>query len=101
MVDERERLYIDTEKFTANEAGPKAVGIAMDLITRVWFPAKTAFVFDEDALAARLQAELPARGYTADMLRRNRAAVATFFTVLPDGRWAPSPEYLSASDDIH
>ena len=72
MADERERLYIDTEKFTANDAGPEAVGLAMDLITRVWFPAKTAFVFDEDALAARLQAELPARGYTADMLRRNR-----------------------------
>lgn len=25
--------------------------------------------------------------------------VASFFTVLPDGRWAPSPEYFSASDD--
>ena len=53
------------------------------------------FVFDEDALAARLASELPARGYTAEMLLRRRKKIASFFTVLPDGRWTPSPEYFS------
>jgi hypothetical protein len=92
-------LYIDVERFLANKVGPEAVGIAIDLITFVWWPTKTAFVFDENALAAGLAKEVPARGYTADLLRRQRSAIASFFTILPDGRWVPSPEYFSITDD--
>lgn len=93
-----EPLYIDTARFLANKAGVEAAGIAMDLIGHLWWPTKTAFAFDEEALATKLDAELPARGYTADLLRRRREAVASFFTVLPDGRWVPSPEYFSLTD---
>lgn len=91
-------LYINTARFLADGVGFEAAGIVMDLIGRVWWPAKSGFVFDEEALAARLAAELPGRGYTADVLRRHRAAVAAFFIVLPDGRWAPSPRYFSLTD---
>ena len=70
--DPGEPLYIGVERFLADRANAEAAGVAMDLIARVWWPLKTPFVFDEDALAARLASELPARGYTAEMLRRRR-----------------------------
>ena len=97
-ADRGESFYVNAERFLANEAGPEAVGVAMDLIGHIWWPTKSGFAFDEEALAARLAAALPARGYTADMLRRHRDAIASFFIVLPDGRWAPSPEYVSPTD---
>jgi hypothetical protein len=93
-----ECLYLDVGRFDANRAGLEAIGAAFDLVYRIWWPTKAAFVFDEEALAARLGKELPARGYTADLLRQHRSAIASFFTVLPDGRWAPSPEYFSLTD---
>jgi hypothetical protein len=96
--DQGEPLYLDVERFLANKANAEAAGVAMDLIAGVWWPLKTPFVFDEEALAARLARELPARGYTAEMLRRRRKRIASFFTVLPDGRWAPSPKYFSLTD---
>jgi hypothetical protein len=96
--DQDEALFINTRRFLSNTAGLEAIGVAMDLIGHVWWPTKTAFMFDEEALAARLAVELPARGYTADLLRKHRAAIASFFTVLPDERWAPSPEYFSLTD---
>jgi hypothetical protein len=96
--DPGEPLYIGVERFLADRANAEAAGVAMDLIARVWWPLKTPFVFDEDALAARLASELPARGYTAEMLRRRRKKIAPFFTVLPDGRWVPSPKYFSLTD---
>jgi hypothetical protein len=92
-------FYIDTERFLANSASSEAAGIAMDLVLRMWWPTKTAFVFDEEALAASFGKELPARGYSAVLLRRRRSEIASFFTILPDGRWAPSPEYFSITDN--
>lgn len=59
---------------------------------------KSAFDFDERLLADRLAGELPAHGYTEALLRRHRDAVASFFTILPDGRWVPSPEFFSITD---
>jgi hypothetical protein len=91
-------FYIDTERFLANSAGNEAVGIAMDLVLRVWWPTKTAFVFDEENLAASLAKELPARGYSVEILRRRRSEIASFFTILPDGRWVPSPEYFGIAE---
>jgi hypothetical protein len=98
--DRGEPLYIETKSFVRKSRGvrPEVLCIAMDLICLVWWPTKTAFAFDEEALAARFAADLPARGYTPDMLRQNRKKVASFFTVLPDGRWVPSPKYFSLTD---
>jgi hypothetical protein len=100
MNDEHrgEPLYVDVERLMADRSRNEAIGLAVDLIGVIWSPTKTAFVFDEEALAAQLAAKLPARGYTADLLRRNREAVASFFIALPDGRWVPSPEYFSLND---
>jgi hypothetical protein len=56
------------------------------------------WLFDEEASASRLAKELPAEGYTAELLRRQRNTIASFFTVLPDGRWVPSPEFFSVTD---
>jgi hypothetical protein len=97
---DEEPLYIDVKRFLANasEVRPEAFGIAMDLILLAWWPTKGAFMYDEDALAALLTAKAPARGYTARVLRKHRKAVARFFTVLPDGRWTPSPEFFSLTD---
>ena len=78
-------LWINTEAMLANRAGAEASGIAMDLIMRVWWPTKQPFTFDPKALAARFNAQVPREA-------------TTFFTVLPDGRWAPSPEYFSLTD---
>lgn len=91
-------LWINTEAMLANRAGAEASGIAMNLIMRVWWPTKQPFTFDPEALAARFNAQVPARGYTAAKIEKRRKAIATFFTVLPDGRWAPSPEYFSLTD---
>ena len=93
-----ERFYINPEFVLADEAGGEATGITIDLIVHIWWPTKSGFAFDEEALAARLAAELPGRGYTADVLRKHRGAIASYFTVLPDGRWVPSPEYFRFAD---
>jgi hypothetical protein len=59
-------LYIEVKGFLRKirRADPEVVSIVMDLIGFVWGPTKTAFAFDEEALAARFAAKLPARGYT-------------------------------------
>jgi hypothetical protein len=63
-------LYIEVKSFLRQirRVDPEAFSIVMDLICLVWWPAKTAFAFDEEALAARFAVERPARGYTSDML---------------------------------
>ena len=90
--DRGEPLYVDTKSFGRKTRGvrPEALGIAMDLISLVWWPTKTAFAFDEEALAARFALELPARGYTPDMLRQNwKKKIAS--TAHPSRRCPPLP----------
>ena len=91
-------LYIDAHAMRANAAGFEAVGIAMDLISCVWWPTKQPFSYDPTRLAESLGKALPARGYTPDALERNAAEVESFFVVLPDGTWAPSPQYFSIAN---
>jgi hypothetical protein len=95
---EEQPIYIDTRAMLANKAGLEAVGIAMDLLTIVWWPTKAPFAFDAKALAAQLSELLPARGYSDDVILRNLSGLRTFFTELPDGRWAPSPQFFSLSN---
>jgi hypothetical protein len=98
MSEERgDPLWIDVERVLAT-AGAGQIGVAIDLIMLVWWPTKSAFVYDEEVLAKLFAEKLPGRGYTPAKLRKYRKAAAIFFTVLPDGRWTPSPEFFSLTD---
>jgi hypothetical protein len=98
MTADQPDFWVDTERMLANKAGARAMGLAIDLIMTMWLPTRGAFRYDEQQLAEHFARVLPARGYTARKLRGYRKAVATFFTALPDGSWAPSPEYFSVTD---
>ncbi|RUL78228.1 hypothetical protein [Dyella choica] len=70
----------------------------MDLVMIMWWPGKQPFEFNAKELVIHLNAQLPARGYSEDALMRNYEDIKSFFTVLPDGKWAPSPTYFSMSN---
>jgi hypothetical protein len=91
-------IYIDSQAMLENTSGMEAVGIAMDLVMLMWWPSKQPFEFNAKELAARLRDRLPARGYSEDALMRNYEGIKSFFTELPDGKWAPSPTYFSMSN---
>jgi hypothetical protein len=91
-------LYINVGAFTRDGVSMQGGGLAMDLISLVWWPLKAPFVWDEEALAQLLNEALPARGYTVESVRQHTPSAKTFFTQLPDGRWAPSPEYFSLTN---
>lgn len=93
-------IYVDSKAMLSNRVGLVAVGVAMDLIMLVWWPTKQPFTFNPEKMAARLHRELPARGYTAATPRRHQKAIRSFFTVLPDGRWAPSPKFFSLTGGV-
>ena len=97
---EEEPLYIDAKAkaMLGNKTGMMAVGIAIDLFFHLWWPTKTPFSGDPRLMTELLQEKLPARGYTEESFRQNMKGLKTFFTVLPDGRWAPSPKYFSLTN---
>ncbi len=97
MQDENdEPLYFNMEaaRPLAREIGPEAYGLVMSLIMEIWWPTKEAFLYEPDVLVDRLTAS----NLTADDLARLREPAARFFTILSDGRWAPSPEFFSITD---
>jgi hypothetical protein len=97
--DRGDQLYLDVARVLAKDKGSLGgIGLAMDLVMLVWWPTKSAFVFDEKALTKLFDEKLPARGYTSAMLRKYRKDAAVFFTILPDGRWTLSPEFFSVND---
>lgn len=91
-------LYINSKAMLANKTGLEAVGLAMDLVTVAWWPTKAPFHWDEEALFELLNTALPARGYTVEKLRSNKSQAQSYFTVLDDDRWVPSPEYFSMTN---
>lgn len=93
--DRGDPLYINAQAMLENNAGLAAVGLAMDLIMVVWWPTKAPFKWDESLLSKLLNKALPARGYTEETLRQHRDEASSFFTVLENGRWAPSPDFFS------
>jgi hypothetical protein len=88
-------LHLDVQAFMSHNVSPVAGAVAMDLLLHVWWPTKEPFAFNSSTHAAFLNARAPGRKYTAEMLQSNHAEIASFFTELPDGRWAPSPKYVS------
>ena len=96
--NEEQPLYLNTEAFLANKAGSEAGGLAMDLIIIVYWPLKQGFLYDPAKLAEKINHVAPGRKYDVAQLERLKTKVATFFTVLEDGRWVPSPIYFSLTD---
>lgn len=96
MREEDDPLYFNMEaaRPVAHEIGVEAYGLVMSLIFEIYWPLRQAFSYDPADLAERLTA----RGITEADLIRLRGKAARFFTVLPDGRWAPSPEFFSMTD---
>jgi hypothetical protein len=92
-------LYLNVPAMLGNEAGKLGIGLAMDLITIIWWPLKAPFSWEDDgAIADTLNSAVPARGYTAESVREVATAAKTYFTQLADRRWAPSPEYFSLTN---
>ena len=96
--DRGDPIYIDSSAMLENRVGLEARGMAMDLISLLWWPTRQPFEWDIPKLSTFLSKELPARGYSEETLRRNETEVKTFFTVLPDGRWAPNPKFFSMTN---
>jgi hypothetical protein len=90
---EEQPIWVNVTAF--QHTRPEVLGAVMDLVAYFWAPTKSAFTFDPDGITEHLNAAMPARGYTAAGLKRDRAEIAKFFVETPDGRWAPSPEYFS------
>jgi len=88
-------VWLDVNTINRNVAGVEAIGLFMDLVMVVWLPSMRPFAFDAARLARALNRRLPDRGYSAGDVRRLKPALATFFTLLADGRWTPRPEYLA------
>lgn len=91
-------LYIDIDKLQETLEKTKTA-LGFDLVICVWSPGKQPFIYDPVRLAAHLASAVPGRKYTAKFLAKHRDDAALFFTVLPDGRWAPRPDLFSISDE--
>lgn len=90
-----EPLYLDVEAFQAiDDVSPAAAGLAMRLVTQVWFADRKGFLWQPEVLAGRLVG----KGITAESVAALKDEVERFFTILPDGRWVPSPHLFSMTD---
>lgn len=94
--DEQEGLFIDIQEMLTQRNPPMVVGIAMSLVTMVWWPTRQPFAWDANVLAPMLKAP----DATPAALEEHKAAVQTYFSVLDDGRWAPSPRFFSVTDNV-
>lgn len=93
--EKNEPIKLNVDAVLKNNVSDAAYGAAIDIIRLVWWPTKTPFEYNEAALASHFSKQHPARCYTEEKLRKYKNEIGSFFTVLKDGRWAPSPEYLS------
>lgn len=96
MNDEErgEAIWINHQALRENTASLEALGTAMSLLMEVWMPSKKGFLWDAEALAAQISAP----DATAEALEALKEEVATFFAILDDGRWVPSPIYFALND---
>lgn len=78
----------------AQEIGSEAFNLGLLLITEIWWPLGQPFAYDTASLAGKL-AQF---GVVSSDLERVRSAASRLFSVLPDGRWEPSPELFKISD---
>src|SRR3954469_22805153 len=90
-------LYINTGAFLTHKGSHESIGFAMDLVTIVWWPTKAAFEFDPATITDQINQVAPSRKLTAVKTRKLSAGAREFFTVLPDGRWAPNPAFFSVT----
>ena len=100
MSDRREGeqpLYLNTEALLSVRGNPSAHGLALMLIFAIWEPERIPFIYDPDAIFARLQA-MGQKGIKRAELDKHKEAAKRFFVILDDGRWAPSAEFFSVTD---
>ena len=100
MTDDHEGeqpLYLNTEALLAVTGNPAAHGLALMLVFAIWEPERVPFVYDADAIFARLQAG-GQKGIKRSDLDDYKEAAKRFFVILDDGRWAPSAEFFSVTD---
>jgi hypothetical protein len=74
----------------------RATAIAMELLARHAPEGVGAFDFDSAAIAAMCSRDR--EKLNAADIAGMREDLLQFFTVLPDGRWAPSPAIFVAND---
>lgn len=94
VTDNEEAIWVNHEALRSNRVSLAALGTAMSLVFEVWWPTKKGFQWEPEQLATLITAP----DVTPQGLEELRDEVATFFTILDDGRWVPSPIYFSMVD---
>lgn len=100
MTDDREGeqpLYLNTEALLTVKGNAAAYGLALTLVFAIWEPERAPFVYDPDAIFARLKA-MGQSGIKRAELDEHKEAAKRFFVILDDGRWVPSGEFFSVTD---
>ncbi len=90
-----DKIFIDVEKLAALANDPVAFAFIFDIIMAIWWPAKEPIVVDAEQIVNQLKLRFPGRGYTLKKFEEAKPGILNFFTVLPDGRWVPDPEFFS------
>jgi hypothetical protein len=107
MIDkQRDRpLFMNVERFPAalNGAPVETAAVVMGLIGAFMPEGHGAFRFDPAACSETLRSQLPDNApskaeLTPALLGRLQPYLLRFFTELPDGRWALSPDIFSSID---
>jgi hypothetical protein len=91
-------LYLNIPKLQ-ELMGETDTALGIDLVICIWAPGKQPFRYEPERLAEQLRTMVPGRKYTTAYLRERETEAALFFTILPDGRWAPRPDLFSLSDE--
>jgi hypothetical protein len=91
-----DRLWVDAEALLQVQATPADLGLAIRLAFEVWLPTKQAFHYDAPILLERLRHT--AGNLTIEQIEAAKEGASKLFTILSDGRWAPSPEFFSLTD---
>lgn len=92
-----EPLYLDTGALLKVKGNPASHGLAMTLVFGIWAPERQPFVYDSDALFARLRG-MGQTGIKRSDLDDYKEGAKRFFVILDDGRWVPSPEFFSVTN---
>lgn len=91
-------IYISTEAMIANRVHPIALAAAMDILYLIWWPTKEPFDFNAKNIADIINKAHSNNEFNEKLIKKHKKQIQSFYTVLPDGRWAPSPVYFSMTN---